>query len=85
VGSSKLPLGNPGTKCHLDVAPMESYRVNPDEGGRGAQPRQSLEKFKKYRGGEEAPPNGGAILPKDVQITPFRLKGLINYSKWRGP
>jgi hypothetical protein len=27
VGISGLPLGSPGTKNHLDVAPMESYRV----------------------------------------------------------
>jgi hypothetical protein len=27
MGISKLPLGNPETKSHLDVAPMESYRV----------------------------------------------------------
>jgi hypothetical protein len=27
VGISGLPLGNPGTKSHLDVAPMESCRV----------------------------------------------------------
>jgi hypothetical protein len=26
VGISRLPLGNPGTKCHLDVVPVESYR-----------------------------------------------------------
>jgi hypothetical protein len=27
VGILKLPLGSPGTKNHLDVAPMENYRV----------------------------------------------------------
>jgi hypothetical protein len=27
VGISRLPLGSPRTKSHLDVAPMESYRV----------------------------------------------------------
>jgi hypothetical protein len=27
VGISGLPLGSPGTKNHLDVAPVESYRV----------------------------------------------------------
>jgi hypothetical protein len=27
VGISRLPLGNPGTKSHLDVAPMERHRV----------------------------------------------------------
>ncbi|CAM6065118.1 unnamed protein product [Sphagnum tenellum] len=29
-------------------------------------------------GGEEAPHNGGAILLKDVQMTPLTLEGLIN-------
>jgi hypothetical protein len=43
-------------------------------GGRG----QSLDKFKPSQGGEEAPPNGGAILPKNIQMTPFTLEGLIN-------
>jgi hypothetical protein len=27
VGISGLPLGNPGTKSHLDVAPVESCKV----------------------------------------------------------
>jgi hypothetical protein len=27
VGISRLPLGSPRTKNHLDVAPMESYRL----------------------------------------------------------
>ncbi len=27
VGISGLPLGSPETKCHLDVAPMESCRL----------------------------------------------------------
>jgi hypothetical protein len=26
VGISRLPLGNPETKCHLDVAPVERCR-----------------------------------------------------------
>ncbi len=27
VGILRLPLGNPGTKCHLDVGLMEKYKV----------------------------------------------------------
>jgi hypothetical protein len=27
VGISRLPLGSPGTKSHLDVAPVESYKI----------------------------------------------------------
>ncbi len=26
VGISGLPLGSPGTKCHLDTAPMETHK-----------------------------------------------------------
>jgi hypothetical protein len=26
MGIPELPLGSPGTKCHLDVAPVESCR-----------------------------------------------------------
>jgi hypothetical protein len=27
MGISRLPFGNPKTKSHLDVAPVESYRI----------------------------------------------------------
>jgi hypothetical protein len=27
LGISRLPLGNPGTKCHLDVGPMARHKV----------------------------------------------------------
>jgi len=27
LGISGLPLGSPGTKCHLDAGPMASHRV----------------------------------------------------------
>ncbi len=27
LGISRLPLGNPGTKCHLDVGPMARHRM----------------------------------------------------------
>jgi hypothetical protein len=35
IAISKLPLGNPGTKSHLDVAPMERHRVYYKGEGRG--------------------------------------------------
>jgi hypothetical protein len=38
VGISRLPLGSPGTKSHLDVAPMESCKVY-DMGEGGGFPR----------------------------------------------
>jgi hypothetical protein len=34
-GISGLPLGSPETKSHLDVAPVESYRVYYKGGGGG--------------------------------------------------
>jgi len=51
--------------------------VNPLQGGR-QQPLQSLEKLRKYKGGEQAPRNGSLALPKDVVVKPFSLKGLLN-------
>jgi hypothetical protein len=27
ISISKLPLGNSGKKCHLDVAPLENHRI----------------------------------------------------------
>jgi hypothetical protein len=27
VGISRFPFGNPGTKSHLDVAPVENYKI----------------------------------------------------------
>jgi hypothetical protein len=33
VRISGLPLGSPGTKCHLDVAPVENY-IEYCKGGR---------------------------------------------------
>jgi hypothetical protein len=69
--------GVPGEKSHLDVGPVERCRVNPLQGGR-QQPLQSLEKLRKYKGGEQAPRNGNLALPKDVVVKPFNLKGLLN-------
>jgi hypothetical protein len=40
VGISRLPLGSPGTKCHLDAGPVVSHRVY-YEGEGGGFPRSS--------------------------------------------
>ncbi len=61
----------------MDVGLVERHRVNPLQGGR-QQPLQSLEKLRKYKGGEHAPRNGSLALPKDVAVKPFSLKGLLN-------
>ncbi len=46
--------------------------------GREATTPSSLEKLRKYKGGEQAPRNGSLALPKDVAVKPFSLKGLLN-------
>jgi hypothetical protein len=74
---SGLQLGSPKKKNHLDVASAERCRVNPLWGGR-QQPHQSLEKLRKYKGGEQAPRNGSLALPKDAAVKPFSPKGKLN-------
>ncbi len=56
---------------------LDLERVNPIRGGR-QHPLQSLEKLRKYKGGEQAPRNDNLALPKDVAVKPFSLKGLFN-------
>jgi hypothetical protein len=41
-------------------------------------PIKALMKVQEIQKGQEAPHNGNAILPKDIQMAPFRLKGLID-------
>jgi hypothetical protein len=60
---SGLPLGSPGTKNHLDVAPVERRRVNPLRGGR-QQPHQSLKKLRKYKGGSRRHEMAASPSPK---------------------
>jgi hypothetical protein len=52
--------------------------VNPGKGGGGQQPLQSLEKLRKYKGGEQVPRDGSLALPKDVEVKPLNLKGSLN-------
>ncbi len=46
MGIPGLPLGSPGTKCDLDVAPMEKCR-EPQRRGGGQQPL-AMEKCREY-------------------------------------
>jgi len=39
---------------------------------------KSLNKIQEVQRGQEVPPDGGRVLPKNVQMTSFRPKGLIN-------
>jgi hypothetical protein len=41
-------------------------------------PIKALMKVQEIQKGQEAPHNGNAILPKDIQMAPLRPKGLIN-------
>jgi hypothetical protein len=50
------------------------------EKGKEATTPSSIKKIQEVQGGQEAPHDGGAIIPKDAYVTPFRPKGLINPS-----
>jgi hypothetical protein len=69
---SRLQLGSLGKKSHLDVASVESYRVNPLRGGR-QQPLQSLKKSRKYKGGSRR--HEMAVLPSP-KIWPWNHSAL---------
>jgi hypothetical protein len=50
-----------------------------ERGGEGGnRPITTLIKVQKVQKGQKAPHNGNAIFPKNIQVTPFSLKGLIN-------
>jgi hypothetical protein len=49
------------------------------KGGEGGNnPITTLIKVQKVQRGQKAPPNGIAILPKNIQVAPFNFKGMIN-------
>jgi hypothetical protein len=49
------------------------------EGGEGGNNCiTTLMKVQKVQRGQKTPHNGSAILPKNIQVAPFSLKGLIN-------
>jgi hypothetical protein len=48
------------------------------EGEKSNNPITTLIKVQEVQRGQEAPHNGNAILPKDIQVAPFRPKGLID-------
>jgi hypothetical protein len=53
-------------------------RVTPERGEGGNNPITTLVKIQKVQRGQKAPHNGNTILPKNIQVAPFTLKGLIN-------
>jgi hypothetical protein len=55
---------------------MERHK-KPHKGG-GATTLSIIREIQERHKGKEAPHNGGAIFPKDVQVTPFSPKGLLN-------
>jgi hypothetical protein len=48
---------------------------NPKKGGRATAP-SIIKKIQEVHGREEAPHDGGPILPEDIQMEPFNLKAL---------
>jgi hypothetical protein len=48
--------------------------------GREAATPSNIKKIQEIQRGQEAPHDGGAIILKEVEVTPFRPKGLINSS-----
>jgi hypothetical protein len=48
---------------------------NPEKGGRATAP-SIIKKIQEVHGREEAPHDGGPILPEDIQMEPFNLKAL---------
>jgi hypothetical protein len=48
--------------------------------GREATAPSVIRKIREVQRREEAPPDGGAITPKDVHMKPFRSKGELNPS-----
>jgi len=56
-----------------------SFRVNPFRGREATTP-SVIRKIREVQRQEEAPPEGGAITPKDVHMKPFRSKGEFNPS-----
>ncbi len=55
------------------------YRVNPFQGREATAP-SVIRKIREVQRWEEAPPEGGAITPKDVHMKPFRSKSELNPS-----
>jgi hypothetical protein len=74
---SGLHFGSPKNLCHLDVGSKASCRVNRLQGREATTP-SVIRKIREVQRREEAPPNGGAITPKDVHMKPFRSKGELN-------
>ncbi len=56
-----------------------SLRVNPFRGREATAP-SVIRKIREVQRREEAPPEGGAITPKDVHMKPFKSKGELNPS-----
>ncbi len=48
------------------------------ETGRGAIAPSTIREIQEVQGGQEAPHNGGVVLPEDVHVTPFNPEGLLN-------
>jgi hypothetical protein len=58
---------------------MAKHRVNPFRGREATAP-SIIRKIREVQRREEAPLEGGAIIPKDVHMKPFKSKGELNPS-----
>ncbi len=55
------------------------WQGEPQERGEGGNsPITTLIKVQEVQRGQEAPHDGSVVLPKDVRMTPPRLRGLVN-------
>ncbi len=70
----RLLLGSPETKNHSDVGAAEQRRVNPEEGGEATTP-SIIREIQIVQRGKEMPPDGGIVLPENVQVKPLLSKG----------
>jgi hypothetical protein len=60
------------------LSPFITTRKPRKKGEGGSSPIKPLKRIQEIQRGQEAPQNGNALLPKDVQMTPFYPKGLID-------
>ncbi len=61
------------------MSPRRIQQENSEKGREAAAP-SFIKEIQEVQRGQEAPHDGGAIIPKDAQVTPFHPKGLINPS-----
>jgi hypothetical protein len=64
--------------CAWKYKNVPRAQETPRRGEGGNNPIKPLNRIHEIQRGQEAPHNGNTFLPKDVQMTPLHLKGLID-------